>query len=365
MAEEFSVFEYAQYLRERWKFAVIALAVAGVLSGAISLLLPKRYTAMAVLMIEAPAGSDPRSATSVSPVYLESLKTYEQFAAGDSLFVQAAERFHLRDDSGSSIDSLKRSVLKVVKPRDTRLLQISVTLRDPVKAQAVAQFIAEESAKLNRAIGRQADDEFLLDARKQVDAAEAHLEQAERAWAEVEKKHPADSLYSETSALIELRTRLQRDLADARADAADNHLDTRQPDRADTRQPDRENAGARAASLQKEIEGLDRKIALNEAATAERRSLADPAEFELRAARSVRDTAIARMNDLRAAVGIRGERLRVIDPGIVPQRPSSPNIPLNILAALFIAAVGSLVIGTVAFVVRQEARPAPVRVAYR
>ncbi|HMC60818.1 MAG TPA: hypothetical protein VKJ01_16630, partial [Candidatus Solibacter sp.] len=35
----------------------------------------------------------------------------------------------------------------------------------------------------------------------------------------------------------------------------------------------------------------------------------------------------------------RGERLRLIDPGIVPERPSSPNIPLNVLAALFLGLV--------------------------
>ena len=35
----------------------------------------------------------------------------------------------------------------------------------------------------------------------------------------------------------------------------------------------------------------------------------------------------------------RGERLRIIDPGIVPERPSSPNIPLNVLAALFLGLV--------------------------
>jgi capsular polysaccharide biosynthesis protein len=354
MPDGFSVFEYAQHLRERWKFIAIAMAVAGILSVGISLLLQKQYTATAILMIEAPAGNDPRSATAVSPIYLESLKTYEQFAAGDTLFVRAAERFHLRGDSAAAIDSLKRRVLKVVKPRDTRLLQIGVTLPDPVKAQAVAQFIAEESAKLNRAMSRQTDDEFILDAQRQVDAAQLHLAQAEHAWSEMEKKHPADSLYAETSALIELRTRLQRDLADARADAAGGG-----------RQAGREGAEAGTASLQKEIEGLDRRIANNETATADRRSLAEPAEFELKTARAIRDTAVARLNDMRAAAGIRGERLRVIDPGIVPQRPSSPNVPLNVLAALFIAAVGSLLAVTIMFALQQRVRPAPVRVAYR
>jgi tyrosine-protein kinase Etk/Wzc len=319
------------------------------LSGAVGMLLPKRYTATSVLLIDAPAGNDPRSATAVSPVYLESLKTYEQFAASDTLFVRAAERFHLAD-SGSSVDSLKRQVLKVVKPRDTRLLQIGVTLPDPVKAQAVAQFLAEESTNLNRSLSRQTDDEFALEAQRQVDAAQVRLQAAQRVMADLEKTHPFDSLYAETSGLVELRTRLQRDMADVRADEADGVGNT---------------SPARTVSLQKQIEALDKKIASNEALSSDRRSQSEPAEFELRTARAVRDNALVRLNDIRATAGSRGERLRIIDPGIVPQRPSAPNVPLIVLAAIFIAGVASLIGVTFSFVFQQRARPAPVRVAYR
>ena len=42
----------------------------------------------------------------------------------------------------------------------------------------------------------------------------------------------------------------------------------------------------------------------------------------------------ARLRDARSERGFRGERLQVIDPGIVPERPSSPNIPLNLAIAL-------------------------------
>lgn len=350
MQDGFSVFEYVNFLRDRWRFIVIAIAVAGVLSAAISLLLPKRYTATSVLLIDAPAGNDPRSATAVSPVYLESLKTYEQFALSDTLFVRAAAKFHLTD-GGTAVDALKRRVLKVIKPRDTRLLEISVTLSDPVKAQEVANFLADESVKLNRSLGRQSDDEFALEAERQVEAAQARMDKAEHAWAESEKKRPFDSLYAETSGMIELRTRLQRELADSKADEAEPHAQT--------------GTAARTAALQKEVEALDRKIKANQSLAADQRSQAEPIEFEVRAARSVRDAALNRVNDIRASAGVRGERLRVIDPGIVPQRPSAPNVPLNVFAALFIATVASLIGVTFAFAFQQKARLAPVRVAYR
>ena len=46
-----------------------------------------------------------------------------------------------------------------------------------------------------------------------------------------------------------------------------------------------------------------------------------------------------RLREARGDAGYRGERLRVIDPGIVPERPSSPNLPLNVAAALLLGLV--------------------------
>ena len=56
-------------------------------------------------------------------------------------------------------------------------------------------------------------------------------------------------------------------------------------------------------------------------------------------------------------------RLRLIDPGIVPQRPSSPNIPLNVFAALLFGAVASVLYLSVAFQSRPPATRQPIRLA--
>ena len=126
-----------------------ACATAVLLSLGISLLLPKRYTATATIVIEPPGGNDVRAATSVSPVYLESLKTYERFAASDSLFARAAEKFGLQRTDPSSIESLKQRVLKVVKLRDTKILEISATLPDPKLAQGFVQYLAKETVNMS------------------------------------------------------------------------------------------------------------------------------------------------------------------------------------------------------------------------
>ena len=75
---------------------------------------------------------------------------------------------------------------------------------------------------------------------------------------------------------------------------------------------------------------------------------------ELRMAQATYDNAAAHLRDLRSAAGTHGERLRVMDPGIVPQRPTSPNIPLNVGAAFLVALVASIVYLSFAFSFRRR-----------
>src|SRR5262245_51271410 len=138
----FDAVDYLLYIRRRWSVIAVACGIAAVMAFVASMLLPKRYTATASILIEAPAGTDPRSFTAISPVYLESLKTYERVASSDSLFQRALEKFKLFEPNGSlSVEGLKRRILNVNKVRDTKILEIGVTLMNPVEAQAMAQFI--------------------------------------------------------------------------------------------------------------------------------------------------------------------------------------------------------------------------------
>jgi len=86
VSQEFDAFEYAGHLGSRWRAIAGGCVVALLLTAAITFFLPKRYTATASILIDPPAGSDPRTTTAVSPIYLESLKSYEHFAASDTVF---------------------------------------------------------------------------------------------------------------------------------------------------------------------------------------------------------------------------------------------------------------------------------------
>jgi uncharacterized protein involved in exopolysaccharide biosynthesis len=285
MPESFELFRYVDHLRRRWRVIAVACGVACGVALAGALITPRQYTATARLMIEPPAGADPRSATAVSPIYLESLKSYELLASGDRLFADAVEHFKMA--RSMPIDQMRRSVLKVSVPRNTRVLEISLTLQDPVRAQALALYIAEQTVKLARGMSLETERELEKDAQRQWTDARTRMQQAENAWA---------SLASEPAS----------------------------------------QAPAHAAEV-------------------------DVAQAQRSAARLAFESAEKRLEDVRSLSGYRGERLTVIDPGVAPERPSWPKIPLMVLAALVIALVGSLLYLTIEFNYRLEkSAPRPV-----
>lgn len=368
----FDPFEYFRYLRSRWKFFVTTCVIAAVLTTVISLILPKRYTATATILIDAPAGNDPRAATAVSPVYLESLRTYERFADSDTLFVRAMQRFNLREGSGSTaVDSLKRRVLKVRKLRDTKLLEIGVTLADAAKAQAVVQFIAEETVTLNLSLARRSDDELTEQAHRQAELAREQLDVTQKLLIQEAGRAPVESAQSEMRGLIDLKVHLERELMQANADLADYSAQRKAQSQTTPAQDsdrlvrDIAGVGARVEVLRKELDGVSKRIAQKDAALAQSTTRLERLEGDRRSARIAYDTALARWNDAQSAAGNRGERLKIIDPGIVPQRPSFPNLPLNVFAALLVSFVGALLYVSFGFISESRERAVPSRVAYR
>ena len=218
---QFDAVDYLLYIRRRWRVIAVACAVAGTLALGISLLLPKRYTSTASILIEPPVGTDPRSFMAISPVYLESLRTYERVALGDSLFLRALERFKMYDPAGSqSVEDVKRRVLKVTKVRDTKILEISVTLRDAKEAQAMVQFLADETVKLSSTAARDAGRDLMDTTKRQLEEARMKLEEARAVWAKQIAGEPVETLRQEIGALVELQQRLRRSIAEAQGAAA-------------------------------------------------------------------------------------------------------------------------------------------------
>ena len=178
MDESFTFFQYIDHLRRRGRWIGLTCAIAAMLALIVSLLLPKYYTATARIMIDSPAGNDVRSAMAITPIYFESLKSYEAFASSEKLFLEAVDRFHLRDTAPrKSIEHLQRSVLSVRLVPNTRILEILCTLPDAGRAHEGALYLAGESVALSRRVSQQTDQELISEAEKRLEQARARMEQ--------------------------------------------------------------------------------------------------------------------------------------------------------------------------------------------
>jgi uncharacterized protein involved in exopolysaccharide biosynthesis len=301
-------------LRARWRFVAVACLVSVTLALVVSLLLPKKYTATSRVVIEPPAGNDPRGAMAVSPIYLESLRSYEMFASSDSLFLEAVQRFGLRNGD-EPIDKLKKKVLRAEIPKNLKILEIEATLPDAAKAHALALYIAEETVKLNRSVSGEADQELIVEAEKQSSQARDRFRTVNEEWTRSSKEGPVDPLKAEVEAEEALRATLQRELAESIVIA----------------DPDR------AAGYRKQLEALLPSIDRKRKLLADRSAKLDRLSAEVKAAQVAFTSSEAHLQEVRSGQGYRGERLRIIDPGIVPERPSFPNTPLNLVIALLAA----------------------------
>jgi uncharacterized protein involved in exopolysaccharide biosynthesis len=333
MSEPFDAFRYMGYLRARWRWIGASACVAVGLAAAISLAMPNQYTATARLVIEPPAGTDLRSAMAVSPIYLESLKTYEHFASSDSLFQNAVRRFGL---AGSAIEGLKKRVLKVQIVRNTRILEISATLRDPNKAQALARFLAEQTVELNRSTVSEGDQELLRGMTEQEQEVRARLDATEKSWAQILASEPVDSLQTAIEQAGEMRSKIEQQIQSVEleiADAGERAKQAGAAEQAELRKED-SNARVRLSEMRKQLQELDRQTGEREKLLATRQAHHDRLEAERKVEQNALVSIEGRLREARGESGYRGERLKIIDPGIVPEAPSSPNLPLNLAAAL-------------------------------
>jgi uncharacterized protein involved in exopolysaccharide biosynthesis len=334
----------------------------------ISLLLPAKYTATARILIEPPGSSDPRAATAVSPVYLESLRTYEHFALSDSLFERAVNELEIRDPvDPEPLSTLKKRILDVEIPVTTKILAIEVTLPDPKKAQELAAFIAAETVRLSQETNVESDRSQTESIERMRTEAQQRVQQIEKESLKVAEDTPAGGLAEELEALIEARGLVQRQ----RLTVRDLHGDSRatlETDNSESARQDARNAEARLELLEKEMVSLDQQITRKRLVLGTRGARREQIDAERQAAWKALEENESRLAQVRSAGGARGERLQVIDSGVVPEKPSSPNVPLNVLLAVILALLGSLLYVTLEFsfqLRRAEARRDSLRVAGR
>ena len=330
MPEPVNTYRYLNFLGSRWRFIAISCAIALALTLAFDLTRTKLYTATCRILIEPPAGSDNRG-TGVGPIYLESLKTYEHFAGSDSLFLRAADQFHLRQEFPQwHIESLKNQVLKVGMVHDTKILEIKVTLPDAATAHALATYLADKTVELNRKVAQESERELTQAIEQQEAEAHSRLDQSETAWQQFASEQPIRKLQQDTENDGILAGSLQRQLQRAEVEASD-------PASTDARVA--RVTRAKAETLRKQFEQLQRDLAGRQQQLARSLAARDHVAAERSASQENYSAVQKRLSQVRSDLGYRSERLTVIDPGIVPERQSSPNIILHMMAAILLGLV--------------------------
>lgn len=358
MPDSFNGYDYLAHLRARWRLPALVVGVALVASLSICLLLPKKYTATVSLVIEPPAGSDPRVSTAVSPTYLESLRTYEHFASSDHLFAEAARRFGLRAGSSTPIETLKDDVLRVSIPRNTKVLEISAASTNPKQAHDLALYIANETVSLNRRTYQAGPDELIAKATKDLEEAALRLSRAEASYNSVRTASPSlDVLQDEVRQLGEMRMEITRMALATELSVADQ--EEREKFLASSRErPAGElsetsvrlrTLRSRARRLSEQAAELERQQASKRKVLAARAVDVGGAREAVSSAREAHEQAQKRLFDLQATAGYQGERLSIVDPGVVPERPSSPNVPLSLSVSAALGLIASLLYLTVEY----------------
>ena len=200
----------------------------------------------------------------------------------------------------------------------------------------MAQFVAESTVDLTRSVMNDSDRDLVGGLEQQQRAAQARVQAVEDAWAKALGSEPVAELQSELESSAELRSSIQKDIASAElliADAADRKQQAQAAEAAEI-QKETSSARARIAEMTRQIERIDRRQSERERTLAQRIGHRDALEAERKARQAELAASETRLREARGDAGYRGERMKIIDPGIVPQQPSSPNLILNLLAAL-------------------------------
>jgi|SRR6185312_9354721 len=326
-SQDFELVEFIEYLYARRLVFLIACGLAVGLTLAIGFFLPKRYTAKSSLLIQPPAG-DPRGGIVMTPAYLESLKSWESFAGSDTLYERAARKLGVAEP--------KSNALKITRPASSTVVEINITLRDPVKAQALAQSLAEQTVELSRSVESNSAGDLARELKKQVEAAQERLKRSSDTLAAFAAASAAQAPENEIRSGYDFRQRLSEDLSAARTNLAELHAQKSAPAAQIAGLETRiRSIGAQLRELTVE---LQRKGAAIDVTRGRRAALED----EQRAARAAYEALRTKLNETLASAQFRETRIEIIDRGITPRQASSPNMRLNLLAAFLASILATL-----------------------
>jgi len=339
------------------KKAAYTIAIAVI----VSLLLPIRYTAMTSLL-------PPQQGTSTGSALLSqlgSLGSVASFAGGGNLGLKnpsdlqvamlksrtiedaMIDRFHLMDLFGVKRKSDARTKLEKVVDIENGakdgLIRISVTDRDPHRAEEMANGYVEEFKRFSATLAVTEASQRRLFFEQQLAQAKDNLANAEEDLKKTEQKTGLVQLDAQTRATIELLADLRGQMAAKEVQIA-GMRSFATGENPDLQVAEQQLAGLRAqeqrmgASSEGATNALIPKGNMQEAGIEYIRKLRDVKYFETIFDLLARQYEVAKVDEAR-----QGAVVQVVDRAVVPDRKSFPPRSLIVLGA----AVLGLIFGTV------------------
>ena len=130
--------DYLGILRRRWLGVLIIALTALALASAVTLAMPKKYTATTRLFI-AVAGESATDLAQGSNFAAKQMSSYAEVATSPRVLAPVIQQLGLRTTS----DELAESV-EVTAPADTVILEIAATDRNPARAAQIANAVGQE-----------------------------------------------------------------------------------------------------------------------------------------------------------------------------------------------------------------------------
>lgn len=214
------------YRRKWWIFAVVMLATGGAFG--LSRMMPRLYESTATLDVDRltpNAVVGPQNLTQVAPDMDQFVATHVRMLQSDAVLRPVALSFSLAKAEGNKDGDLRKGPvrlkrLKVFRPPNTYLIQISYRHTDPEVAAAVANSIANTYLDHLRALREGAWSNLSGASQRQLAELREKMEQSNQALLEFQRRigmvDPEDKTNVLSSRLLQLNT----DYARAQADRA-------------------------------------------------------------------------------------------------------------------------------------------------
>ncbi len=134
--------EYLEILRRRWLGILIIALTALALVSAVTLAMPKKYTATTRLFIAVAGGESVTDLAQGSNFAEKQMSSYAEVATSPLVLIPVIEQLGLRTSPKDLADSVEATV-----PVNTVILEISATDLDPAQAAQIANAVGRELAK--------------------------------------------------------------------------------------------------------------------------------------------------------------------------------------------------------------------------